>query len=360
MPVDFRPVIPETFGTRQSHVYLQIEQITKNYGDFTALRGVDVDVGQNEFVCLLGPSGCGKTTLLRIVSGLVHPDGGRILLDGRDIRPVPATRRGFGVVFQSYSLFPNMNVAENVSYGLRIRSMARERIDQRVSELLETVGLPGTEDKYPHELSGGQQQRVALARAIAIDPLLLLLDEPLSALDAKVRLSLRDEVRNLQRRLGIPTLMVTHDQDEAMSMADRVVCMNEGRVEQIGTPETLYTRPATPFVATFLGRMNVLELTNGATLAGRPLHMEHANPDTSWRAYIRPEHIQLHNPESDADGNNRFPGTITDLRFEGNITRYQVDVDGCSLEVEALGYPTLRPGERVSLEIPAWALRTFD
>ncbi|HSH42760.1 MAG TPA: ATP-binding cassette domain-containing protein [Arenicellales bacterium] len=340
-------------------MYLQIEQISKHYGDIAALDNVSVDVGQQEFVCLLGPSGCGKTTLLRIVSGLVEPDDGRIILDGRDIRPVPATQRGFGIVFQSYSLFPNMTVAENIGYGLRIRRRSRQEIDKRVAELLETIGLPDIGHKHPHQISGGQQQRVALARAIAIDPRLLLLDEPLSALDAKVRLSLRDEVRSLQRRLGIPTLMVTHDQDEAMTMADRVVCMNHGRVEQIGTPEELYTRPATPFVATFLGRMNELELAGGAMLAGRPLKLgdnRSAEPST---AYVRPEHIELLDSGAPRDEVNCFPAVIADLQFEGNITRYRVEVDGRCLDVEALGYPTRHQGDPVTLRIPPDAVRAF-
>lgn len=340
-------------------MYLRIEHLSKRYGRFTALDGVNVDVGQREFVCLLGPSGCGKTTLLRIVSGLVEASEGRILLNGADIRPTPARQRGFGIVFQSYSLFPNMSVAENVGYGLRIRRVNRDRIRERVAELLDTVGLPDIEDKYPHEISGGQQQRVALARAIAIDPRLLLLDEPLSALDAKVRLSLRDEVRSLQRRLGIPTLMVTHDQDEAMTMADRVVCMNEGRVEQVGSPEELYTRPATPFVATFLGRMNVLELGNGAQLAGRPLQIGEQGANDAARIYVRPEHIDILDANADRTVPNRFPATIIDLRFEGNITRYNVDVDGHMVDVEVLGYPMHRQGEAVTLHLPPEALRVL-
>lgn len=342
-------------------MYLSIEKISKHYGRLTALAAVDVEVGQREFVCLLGPSGCGKTTLLRIVSGLVEPDSGRIMLDGRDISAVPATQRGFGIVFQSYSLFPNMTVAENVGYGLRIRRQPRAQIARRVAELLETVGLPETGLKHPHQISGGQQQRVALARAIAIEPRLLLLDEPLSALDAKVRLALRDEVRSLQRRLGIPTLMVTHDQDEAMTMADRVVCMNQGRVEQIGTPEELYTRPATPFVATFLGRMNVLEFQSAPRLAGRPLQVAGAAPGGSGvtRIYLRPEHIEILATASPDGAPNHFPARVDDLQFEGNITRYRMAVDDYRLEVEALGYPARQRGEQVVLRIPPDAVRAF-
>ncbi len=340
-------------------MYVRIEGIYKRFGEFTALNGVDVDIGREEFVCLLGPSGCGKTTLLRIVSGLIEPDAGRIMLDGSDIRPIPAKQRGFGIVFQSYSLFPNMTVAENIGYGLRIRRHAHHRIRQRVDELLELVGLPGIGNKYPHEISGGQQQRVALARAIAIDPRLLLLDEPLSALDAKVRIALRDEVCGLQRRLGIPTLMVTHDQEEAMSMADRIVCMNDGGVEQIGTPEELYTRPATPFVATFLGRMNVLVYDEEPRLAGRALKVEAAIPQGSGRACVRPEHIQLLDSRSGRDDVNCFPAAIAEVRFEGNITRYQARIEDRVLEVEELGYPVHGPGDAVTLRIPPDSVRVF-
>jgi ABC-type Fe3+/spermidine/putrescine transport system ATPase subunit len=222
------------------------------------------------------------------------------------------------------------------------------------------VGLPDTGDKYPHQISGGQQQRVALARAIAIDPRLLLLDEPLSALDAKVRLSLRDEVRSLQRRLGIPTLMVTHDQEEAMTMADRVVCMNQGRVEQIGTPEELYTQPATPFVATFLGRMNVMPFRGEPQLGGRPLQVGQSPPVKGGKVYVRPEHIELLDPAPDSEGANRFPAEIGDLQFEGNITRYRVTVDDHTLEVETLGYPVRKRGDLVTLRIPPESVRVFE
>lgn len=239
-------------------MYLDLRGIRKTFDGAVALEGIDLSVGEHEFVCLLGPSGCGKTTLLRIVAGLLPFDSGTITLGGRDLSALPARKRGFGIVFQSYSLFPNMTVAENVGYGLRIRGETRERIDARVRELLALIKLPDYAQRYPHQLSGGQQQRVALARALAVDPALILLDEPLSALDARVRTDMRAEIHDVQRRLRIPTIMVTHDQEEALTLADKIVCMNDGRVEQVGSPSDLYLRPSTRFVANFVGLSNLL------------------------------------------------------------------------------------------------------
>lgn len=236
--------------------YLQVEQLVKRFGSFTALHGIDLNINQGELLCFLGPSGCGKSTLLRTIAGLERQDGGRILQAGRDISQLSPARRDSGIVFQSYALFPNLTVAQNISYGLK--GMAREQARQRVEQLLDTVGLPGSADKYPAALSGGQQQRVALARALALSPGLLLLDEPLSALDATVRTSLRGELKALQKRLGVTTIMVTHDQEEALSMADRIVVMNQGRIEQVGTADQIYLQPASPFVAGFIGKANRL------------------------------------------------------------------------------------------------------
>jgi len=246
-------------ATGGSESFLRIERLTKRFGSFTALDGVDLEIRPREFVCFLGPSGCGKTTLLRAIAGLDAQSEGRIWQAGREISSLPPSERDFGIVFQSYALFPNLSVRDNVGYGLRSRGQGRAAIDARVDELLELVGLPGSGSKYPSQLSGGQQQRVALARALATSPGLLLLDEPLSALDARVRARLRHEVRGLQRRLGITTIMVTHDQEEALTMADRIVVMNHGTIEQVGTPQEVYGRPATPFVADFVGTMNFLD-----------------------------------------------------------------------------------------------------
>src|SRR5205823_9135440 len=239
--------------------FLRIRDLEKRFGAFTALTNIDLDVAQGDFVCFLGPSGCGKTTLLRAIAGLDPQDEGLIEIAGRDVSRLPPAARDFGIVFQSYALFPNLTVAANVGYGLVNRRAGRADIDRRVAELLALVGLQDQGKKYPVQLSGGQQQRVALARALATSPGLLLLDEPLSALDARVRLRLRDEIKELQRRLGVTTIMVTHDQEEALAMADRIVGMNQGVIEQVGTPSEIYRNPATAFVADFVGTMTFLD-----------------------------------------------------------------------------------------------------
>jgi iron(III) transport system ATP-binding protein len=244
--------------------YLRLAGIRKSFGDFVALKDIALDIAAGEFVCFLGPSGCGKTTLLRIIAGLEQHSGGRIERDGRDISALPPADRDYGIVFQSYALFPNLSVADNVAYGLVNRRRPRGEITARVTELLAKVGLPGSEARFPAQLSGGQQQRVALARALATAPGLLLLDEPLSALDAIVRVRLRQELAALQRELGVTTIMVTHDQEEAMSVADRIVVMNHGTIEQVGTPMQIYRQPATLFVADFVGRVNSLPATRDA------------------------------------------------------------------------------------------------
>jgi len=238
--------------------FLTIRNLTKKFGDFTALKDISLDVFESEFVCFLGPSGCGKTTLLRAIAGLDIQTHGKITQAGRDISNLPPSERDFGIVFQSYALFPNLSVSKNVAYGLENRKLPRDQIDSRVTELLDLVSLPDQGNKYPAQLSGGQQQRVALARAMATSPGLLLLDEPLSALDAKVRGHLRGEIKDLQRRLGVTTIMVTHDQEEALTMADRIVVMDHGVIDQIGSPEEIYGTPATSFVADFIGTMNFI------------------------------------------------------------------------------------------------------
>ncbi|OIP08695.1 MAG: ABC transporter ATP-binding protein [Betaproteobacteria bacterium CG2_30_68_42] len=308
--------------------YLRLAGIRKDFGSFTALRGLDLDIGEGEFVCFLGPSGCGKTTLLRIIAGLEVQSAGRIELRGRDISSLPPAGRDYGIVFQSYALFPNLSVADNVAYGLVNRKASKERARERVAELLALVGLPGSQGKYPAQLSGGEQQRVALARALATSPGLLLLDEPLSALDAIVRVKLRHELRSLQRQLGVTTIMVTHDQEEAFAVADRIVVMNRGAIEQVGSAMAVYRDPATLFVADFVGRINALPATldGGGSAAGvrigeQVFRCEHASlaghaPGCECQVYLRPEDV-LARPAS-ADGGNGFAAGDPNV-FEAEI-----------------------------------------
>lgn len=327
-------------------MYLSVNNVTKRFGTFTALDDVSVYIEQGEFVCLLGPSGCGKTTLLRLIAGLEHPSAGKITLEDQVLSDLPARLRDFGIVFQSYSLFPNMTVAENIGYGLKIRGTTSDAIRARVAELLEMIKLPHIANKHPGQLSGGQQQRVALARAIAVDPRVLLLDEPLSALDAKVRGSLRDEIKQVQRTLGIPTLMVTHDQEEALALADRIICMNHGVVVQSGSPEDLYDHPKTRFVADFMGVSNLIPTETiqremPSLLADRP-----SAPAAHFDACIRPENIEM---TADANGT----ATVRSVTFLGNLSRYTIDSPLGDLVIEAHGTLGFGEGQAVSLTIAA-------
>jgi iron(III) transport system ATP-binding protein len=279
--------------------YLEIRDITKRFAGQTVLRSIDADIEKGELVCVLGPSGCGKTTLLRIVAGLETADGGSVYINGRDCTALPPAKRNFGIVFQSYALFPNMTVTENILFGLRRkRGLGREEMRARADEVLRTVDLFEHRNKYPRQLSGGQQQRAALARAIAPAPSYLLLDEPLSALDAKVRMRLRGEIRAVQRALGITTVMVTHDQEEALTMADKIIVMNNAAVEQIGKPREIYDRPATPFVASFIGAMNFYPAQGGVCA-------------------IRPERVEI---AGDRDGCDMV-AEIKAFEFKGAMTR---------------------------------------
>ena len=343
---------------------LSIRNVVKRFGTATALHGVSLDVPAGELVCFLGPSGCGKTTLLRIVAGLELCDEGAIELDGRDLSAVPARQRGFGMVFQSYSLFPNMSARRNIGYGLECRGRSRQEIDERTAAMLRLIHLEAHADKLPAQLSGGQQQRVALARALAIDPALLLLDEPLSALDAKVREDLQVEIRALQRRLGVTTIMVTHDQDEALAMADTVVVMRDGRIEQVGAPAELYGSPATSFVAGFVGRMNMLRPGGGPsgdrTLAGRPIRVEDGRHGPVLA--IRPEDVVL--CEADDPGENRLAGTVQDSLYLGSRLRLTIrpdnGADGEVILAELPGRTMSAPaGSRVGVYLPANALRVL-
>lgn len=345
--------------------YIEVRGISKRFGAFTALNDVSFRIERGEFVCFLGPSGCGKTTLLRCIAGLEAQTGGSILQDGRDVSWLPPSKRDFGIVFQSYALFPNLSVAENVGFGLVNAGQPRAQVASRVAELLALVGLAGQEAKYPAQLSGGQQQRVALARALAPSPGLLLLDEPLSALDAKVRARLRREIREVQSRLGVTTIMVTHDQEEAQTMADRIVVMNEGRVEQVGTPEEVYDAPATPFVADFIGVMNFLdarvESAGRVQVAGHSLAANTGAiaAGTPVRAALRPEDITL--GEAGADG---LAATITETETLGAFVRIYVRLpDGAELCADlrktAADRPHPRAGSAVSLHPAPGRVRLY-
>ena len=320
--------------TGRSTATLALSAIHKAFGAFVALQSIDLTVEAGELVCFLGPSGCGKTTLLRIIAGLEAQTSGRVVQNGRDISNAPPSARDYGIVFQSYALFPNLTIHSNVAYGLVNRRKGRAEVNARVKELLTLVGLPDAGPKYPSQMSGGQQQRVALARALATSPSLLLLDEPLSALDAKERERLRGEIRALQRRLRVTTIMVTHDQEEALSMADRVVVMNNGTIEQIGSPLDVYERPTTPFVADFLGKVNVLDaecLGDGRYRVGQVEIATQANGTTRGdkvRLYLRPEDRILADTGPVDAMPNALNGTVRRVDFLGTYCLARVDVDG--------------------------------
>ncbi|MBK9180834.1 MAG: ABC transporter ATP-binding protein [Acidimicrobiales bacterium] len=301
--------------------------ISKRFGSTLALDALHLTVHAGELLCLLGPSGCGKTTALRILAGFEVPDTGDVRVGGRSVLGVDARHRGFGMVFQSYSLFPNMTAARNIGFALQMKGVKGARQKQRVDELLAMTGLSVHADKYPHQLSGGQQQRVALARALATEPPVLLLDEPLSALDAAVRDQLRGEIRRLQRELGITTLFVTHDQHEAMAIADRIGVMNAGALAQVSPPAEVYSNPVDSFVSTFLGTSNLLPVVPGAhgeaTVLGRPLDNGHRD---AARVHVRPEHIRIvrlgdDEGDDEGDAHHGHPAVVTALSFRGPLTR---------------------------------------
>ena len=307
--------------------------IRKTFGATVALESLDLDLQPGELVSLLGPSGCGKTTALRIAAGFEVPDAGIVSLSHRDITRTPAHQRNMGMVFQSYSLFPNLTVAQNIEFGLRNRKIEKEKRLTRVGEMLELVQLDDLGKRYPHQLSGGQQQRVALARALAVQPEVLLLDEPLSALDAKVRSTLRDEIRRIQTELKTTTLFVTHDQEEALAISDRIGVMSNGQLEQLGTPEDVYLRPASPFVARFVGSIN-----------------EFPNSNDSGKILVRPEDVTISTDEDELS----MRGTITRVTFQGPVTIISVRVDVVDLLVNvhaASGSIHTHVGDRVSLAV---------
>jgi len=357
----------------QREPYLRIARLTKRFGAFAALSDVDLEIFPGELVCFLGPSGCGKTTLLRCIAGLDFPSSGRVIQDGRDVSALPPSERDFGIVFQSYALFPNLTVRRNIAYGLENQRMKRADIERRVDELLELMSIPNEANKYPAQLSGGQQQRVALARALATWPGLLLLDEPLSALDAKVRVHLRYEVWRLQRDLGVTTIMVTHDQEEALAMGDRIVAMDHGTIVQVGTPVEIYQQPATPFVADFVGTMNSLSgvvVGPGRVRVGR-IDLRCADgasglaQGTAVTVCVRPEDFTVSRQGSVEDG-NAVTARVEDLQFLGAFYRVRFTLEGLDGLLVAADLPPklveeldVQPGGRFTVVFPENRTRVF-
>ncbi|KAA0972230.1 ABC transporter ATP-binding protein [Aureimonas fodinaquatilis] len=335
--------------------FLEIANLRKTYNANAVVENFNLSVARGEFISFLGPSGCGKTTTLRMVAGFETPTGGTIDIDGERVNNLPPNARKIGMVFQSYALFPNLSIADNVAFGLKVAGRPKAEINSRVQEMLEMIRLPHVAARYPYQLSGGQQQRVALARAIAVKPRVLLLDEPLSALDAKIRISLRDEIRALQRNLGITTIYVTHDQEEALSMSDRIVVMSEGRIEQIGTPFEIYNRPASRFVASFVGTLSLIE---GEAVAADTLRIgtetiavdELASASgTPVMLALRPESVSLHPSEK---RRNRLTGSVEHVAFLGSVVRLKAATAGGPVLVDVFNDPTNPPpkhGARVEL-----------
>ena len=345
--------------------FLELTNIQKQFAGTSAVVDFNLAMERGEFVSFLGPSGCGKTTTLRMIAGFEEPTFGRITVDGQDITSLPPNRRNVGMVFQSYALFPNMTVAGNIGFGMRVRGKGKAEISKRVDELLELIHLEGRGNRFPYQLSGGQQQRVALARALAIEPRLLLLDEPLSALDAKIRVALRAEIRAIQRQLGITTVYVTHDQEEALSLSDRVVVMSEGRIEQVGAPFEIYNFPSTRFVASFVGTLNLVtaKVVDGpagrVSIAGQEITaatpVKATEPDGTLTVALRPEGLALSGGTSDT---NRLQAAVDDVAFLGSVVRIRVRLPGegaPTLHVDTFNEPHRVPpaiGQNVTVGFP--------
>ncbi|EPF2504301.1 ABC transporter ATP-binding protein [Vibrio fluvialis] len=309
--------------------YVSVHQLTKRFGDNTVFESIQFDIQQGEFITLLGPSGCGKSTLLRSLAGLNPVDSGSIIVGGEEITHTAPQKRGIGMVFQSYALFPNMTVAGNIGFGLKMQGLDKATMAREVAQVIELVALQGKEECYPHQLSGGQRQRVALARALVVKPRILLLDEPLSALDAKIRKHLRQQIRDIQKELNLTTIFVTHDQEEAMTMSDRIFLMHKGKIVQQGSPESIYTQPANEFVAGFMGHYNLVDAAQAKTLF---------NLDTPWKVAIRPESIYVaeHGRHYGAHISAPQRAVIKSHQLLGNVIRYHVAVDECELTVDTL------------------------
>jgi ABC-type Fe3+/spermidine/putrescine transport system ATPase subunit len=342
--------------TPPSHAVVEVRDVAKVYGALRALDGVSLAVQDGELLSLLGPSGCGKTTTLNVMAGFVPPDAGRVLIDGADVTALPAYRRGLGVVFQSYALFPHMTVAENVGFGLQERRLPRREVEARVADALALVRLPGAGGRRPRELSGGMQQRVALARALVIRPRVLLLDEPLAALDKKLREEMRAELKEIQRAVGITTVFVTHDQHEALGLSDRIAVMNGGRIEQLAPPREIYDRPATRFVADFIGATSMIEgravdsstvvLPSGARLTVKLERL--LEPGAAVSLLIRPERVDL-----GGAGANTLPGRVSRLMYLGDHSEIWIELGGGErLLATTRGAPGVSIGDRISVTLP--------
>ena len=349
---------------------IETQNLTRRFGAVAALDGVSLSIAKGEFFSLLGPSGCGKTTLLRIIAGLETPDGGTLQLNGNDALGVPAHRRPVNTVFQSYALFPHMTVAENVAFGLKMKKVARTEIPNRVQRVMELVDIAGLSGRRPSQISGGQKQRVALARALVNEPEILLLDEPLGALDLKLRKQLQIELRQLQRRVGITFVYVTHDQEEAMAMSDRIAVMNHGRIEQIGPPDQVYDRPGTRFTAEFLGSCNILEATvqsrQGETLLVKTPFGE---ASVNWAGgaggdsvllTVRPENFLLREGATAGGG---VCGKVVSIVYNGSQTHYEIQVSELTFKavlVNAHGVGKFQVGDEVAVSVPSAALRMLQ
>ena len=335
--------------------FMTLNQIDVSYDKKRQiLKGLDLKVEKGELVSLLGPSGCGKSTTLRVVAGFIDPQGGTFSLDGEDMTKVPVHRRNFGLVFQSYALFPHLSVYDNVAFGLRTRKMDKAVIDTKVKDILEVCGLTEFAQRFPKQMSGGQRQRVALARALVIEPKLLLLDEPLSNLDAKLRISMRVEIKRLQKKLGITTLFVTHDQEECFSISDKGAVMNNGMIEQYDSPENIYTRPATEFVARFIGFENFLELERSGDHEYRARDNSRFQVDMEWdgpdfAGTIRPDDIRLAEP---GQQENVLTGTVGVRTFLGKSYQYEVNTASGVLKVNMDTSHVFREGEELRLYLP--------
>jgi putative spermidine/putrescine transport system ATP-binding protein len=341
--------------------FLEVDNLTKTFGTTTVVKSVSFAFDKGEFISLLGPSGCGKTTILRMIAGFENATSGTIKVDGQDITTLKPNQRQLGMVFQAYALFPNLNVGDNIGFGLKIAGMPTEERRARVDEMLRLIGLPGFEKRYPYEMSGGQQQRVALARAIAPRPRMLLLDEPLSALDAKIRVSLREEIRAIQLDLGITTVFVTHDQEEALSISDRIVVMNAGHIEQLGAPHDIYNQPATRFVATFVGQLNSLEATvldpaeKTVSIDGQTITVPHLPADAVANASnvltLRPELLTV----GPREGNDvTLSGTVADVTFLGSVIRLRIALGRNILSLDTFNDQRAAPpsrGEKVTISL---------